>query len=136
MEITTSWFTLSGIQGFQRLWNIMLLGQFKSPHKLQTQLYYNYNNAASQTIVVSPITPSTYGSSSPYGNETPYGGSFDLYQYELRPTWEKCMSVKLSITDTISGSAPLTEAYELSNLRFSYGVIGGSNRLKNAQIFG
>jgi len=136
MEVMTSWAAFGGIQGYQRLWNIQLLGEFKSPHNLLCEFYYNYNNSPFQTIEVTPVSPSFYGGPSPYGNEDVYGGQFNLYQYELRPEWEKCMSVKVKISDTLSGSAPLAEGYELSNLRFSYGVIGGSNRLKNAQVFG
>ena len=140
MEIMTGWVNVGGIQGFQRLWNIQLLGAYKSNHTLQTQLYYNYNDAAYQTINVEPIIPNTYGGGSPYGSPVgePYGGSNTItapYQYELRPKWEKCMSFKLKIMDTpVEGE--LSEGYELSNIRLSYGIIGGSNRLKNGQTFG
>jgi hypothetical protein len=135
MEIMTGWIPFGGIQGFQRLYKLTLLGTFKSEHNLQTQLYYDYNNASSQTIVVSPQVPSTYGTGD-YGEESPYGGDFDLYQYELRNARQKCMSVKIKIMDTAVEGVPLEEGYDLSNIRFSYGVIGGSNRLRNAQTFG
>jgi hypothetical protein len=135
MEIETGWINLGGIQGYMRLWNIMLLGQFLSPHKLNCSLAYNYNNATYQNIVIDPTASSFYGTG-PYGFETPYGVSFSPYQYEIRPEWEKCNAFRLKINDTISGSVPLEEAYELSNIRLSYGVIGGSNRLKNQAIFG
>jgi len=134
MEIESGWFEFGGVQGFQRLWNMQMLGEFKSPHNLQCELYYNFNNAPYQTIIVQPINPSFYGSGI-YGYEDPYGGSYVPYQYELRPKWEKCDSIRIKIKD-IPSSGSLEEGYELSNIRLSYGVIGGSNRLKNAQIFG
>jgi hypothetical protein len=71
-----------------------------------------------------------------YGEESPYGGEFDLYQYELLNSRQKCMSVKLQIRDTAVEGETLGRGYELSNMRLSYGVIGGSNRVRIAQTFG
>ena len=134
MDIETGWFEFGGVQGFQRLWNIMLLGEFKSAHNLECSLYYNFNNGATQQILVEPSTPGVYGTGI-YGYETPYGGTFQPYQYEIRPIIEKCDSIRLRIRD-IASTGSLEEGYELSNVRLSYGIIGGSNRLKNSQIFG
>lgn len=134
MSITTGWLNMSGIQGFQRLWKFYILGEFKSEHELSVNLYYDYNNAYSQNIIVQPVVPGYYGSGSPYGSGS-YGSSFDLYQYEVRPSRQKCMSMKVQISDeAISGS--LGQGWELSNLRFEYGVIGRGNRVRDAQIAG
>ena len=134
MSITTGWLNFSGIQGFQRLWKFYILGEFKSPHELSVNLYYDYNNASDQNIVVQPVVPNTYGSGSPYGSGS-YGGSFDLYQYEVRPARQKCMAMKVQISDeAVSGS--LQQGWELSNLRFEYGVLGRGNRVRDAQIAG
>jgi len=137
MSITTSWLNLSGIQGFQRLWRFYILGEFKSEHNLSVNLYYDYNNAYAQNILVNPVVPQTYGSQSPYGlpSGSVYGGQFDLYQYEIRPQRQKCMSMKVQITDqAISGA--LGQGYELSNLRFEYGVEGKGNRVRDRQVAG
>lgn len=134
MEVMTGWLTFGGIQGFQRLYKLTLLGSYNSNHVLDCTLYYDYNNASFQTINVIPQVPSTYGEGD-YGDE-PYGGDFDLYQYELRNQRQKCMSVKIKIRDSAVAGETLDRGYELSNIRFSYGVIGGANRLRNAQTFG
>jgi len=135
MELTTGWLTFGGIQGFQRLYKITLLGNYNSSHNLQCNLYYDFNNAITQTITVEPQVPSVYGSGE-YGEESPYGGEFDLYQYELYNARQKCMSVKMQIRDTAVEGETLGRGYELSNMRLSYGVIGGSNRIRAAQGFG
>ena len=134
MEITTGWLNMSGIQGFQRLWKFYILGEFKTEHELEVNLYYDYNNTIGQTIAVEPVVPNFYGGTSPYGSGS-YGGSFDLYQYEIRPARQKCMSMKVQISDQpVSGA--LGQGYELSNLRFEYGVEGGGNRVRDRQIAG
>lgn len=135
MEFTTGWLTFGGIQGFQRLYKLTLLGNYNSNHILQANLFYEYNNSIYQTINVEPQVPSTYGTGI-YGSETPYGGEFDLYQYELRNERQKCMAVKLQIKDIAAEGQTLDRGFELSNIRFTYGVIGGANRLRNAQTFG
>ena len=136
MEVMTGWLPFAGIQGFQRVYKMTLLGTFKSVHELQCELYYDYNDASAQTITVVPQIPSLYGGPSPYGSGSPYGDSFDLYQYELRPARQKCMSIKMKINDIASTGTPLAEGYDLSNIRLSYGVEGGSNRVRNQQTFG
>jgi len=131
MEFTTNWFQFGGVQGYQRFWAAQLLGEFKSAHDLQIELFYNYNNAYSQVITVVPTAPAVYGTGV-YGVETPYGGVFDLYQYEIRPSVQKCMSFKMRVSDVLMTA----EGYNLSNVRLSYGVIGGKNRLPDTKVFG
>jgi hypothetical protein len=121
MEVMTGWLTFGGIQGFQRLYGLTLLGSYNSNHALDCTLYYDYNNASYQTINVIPQVPSTYGEGD-YGDE-PYGGDFDLYQYQLRNQRQKCMSVKIKIRDSAVAGETLDRGYELSNIRLSYGVI-------------
>lgn len=134
LSIETGWLNFSGIQGFQRLWEFYILGEFKSPHQLQVQVYFDYNNSPSQTIIVDPVIPNYYGSQSPYGSGS-YGGTFDLYQYQIKPNRQKCMSMKVKIND-IPYSGSLEQGYELSNLRIEYGVIGKGNRVRSRQQAG
>ena len=135
MKVSTTWLQFSGIQGFQRLYKFYILGDWRTPHRLKVQLYYDYNEAYSQEIIVEPQPLSTYGNSN-YGSETPYGGVFNLYQYEIRPARQKCMCMKVVISDITSGSAPLGPSCDISNLRFEYGVIGKGNRLRDNQTVG
>jgi len=135
MEIMTGWIPFGGIQGYQRLYQMTLLGNYDSSHDLQCNLFYDYNNAVGQTINVIPLTPGVYGTDD-YGTETPYGGEFNLYQYQLNNSRQKCMSVKLQLRDVAKSGETLRRGYELSNIRFQYGVIGGANRIRNVQTFG
>lgn len=133
MKITTSWLNLSGIQGFERIYKFYVLGQYKSAHQLQIKLSYDYNNATYQTITVDPVVPSYYGGS-PYGTGS-YGGNYTPYQYEIRPQRQKCMNMRVTISELpVSGS--LLEGVQISNLRFEYGVEGGGNRVRDRQVAG
>jgi len=116
MEFMTNWFQFGGVQGYQRFWAAQVLGEFKSAHELAFDLYYNYSENVQETITVLPTAPS--------GNE--------IYQYEIRPSFQKCQSFKMKIYDTDTTG----ESYALSNVRLSYGIIGGRNRLTESQTFG
>lgn len=135
MKISTTWLQLSGIQGFQRLFRFYILGSWKSSHQLKVQLSYDYNDAYSQEIIVNPVPLSTYGTGN-YGSESPYGGEFALYQYQINPARQKCMCMKVVISDIPSGSVALGASCDISNLRFEYGVEGKGNRLRDANIAG
>lgn len=54
MSFTTSWIHLEGIQGFQRLYFMYLLGTYYTPFTLNVGIAYNYNPSALQQVNVMP----------------------------------------------------------------------------------
>ena len=75
MSFTTPWINLAGLQGFQRLYFIYLLGTYFSPYTLQVGIAYNYNPGPMQNIAVYPdnFTPN-WGGDSNWGSNTNWGG--------------------------------------------------------------
>lgn len=100
MSFTTGWIKLAGLQGYQRFYFFYLLGQYFSPHKLNMSMAYDYSEAPSQMVTISPTNFSgTYGDSSPYGQESPYGGPGDLEQWRIFPTTQRCQAFQISMQE-------------------------------------
>ena len=109
---TTGWINLNGITGYQRLYDIYLLGHYKSDHTLNVRIYYDYDD---NTLVESKTFDAT---------------TLDTredYIVRIRPTRQKCRAIKLQIYD--SAQSGTYESAYLHGLRFVYGRKG-----INAQI--
>jgi len=135
MKFETTWLNFGGIQGFQRLWSFYILGDWKSDHRLKVKIYYDFNNNTPEEIIVSPTELSLYGTGT-YGSEAVYGGTFTPYQYQVKPSRQKCTSIKISVEDIAAVDGTFEESCEISNIRFDYGIIGKGNRLADSQVFG
>lgn len=131
LKLTTSWYTFAGQQGFQRLYKILLLGEFDSPHTLTVGLAYDYVPTISQTTT---ITPSV--------------GTLP-YQWRVFPSIQKCEAVQITIydspsvgqviipggpgmwavTSSVGYQADVGEGYNISGLAFEVGMKRGGFRL-------
>jgi len=126
------------LQGFQRAYKVMLLGEYISAHKLKVQIAYDFKDVYTQeTVVEAPqmLSPSIYGESSTYGSESPYGGEWQLYQWRIDLARQKCQSVKVSISDVQVGDA-VGESVRLSALAFDLGLKPGLNRVPMSSVLG
>ena len=137
LKITTTWLNFAGIQGFQRWWKCYLLGKWLSPHRLSVKIAYDYNDAYEQEITVNPTTPPLYGEDVyGYPSGSVYGGNYDIYQYQINPARQKCMSSRITFRDLPDVSGSFGAGLEISNLRLEYGIQKKGNRLPDTKLAG
>lgn len=131
----TSWFNLAGLQGFERLYFMFLLGQYYSPHKSILGIAYDYNESLSQQVLLSPDNFSpAYGGQVPYtfyGDDSPYGGPGDVEQYRVFPRLQKCQAFQLTFQEAYDPSHNVSpgQGLSLSGLNLIVGTKGGYPRL-------
>ena len=131
MKIKTGWLSFAGMQGYKRIYKMLLLGNFKSNHKIRIKAYYNFIEAATQQAIIDAsdfIDSTPYGGNSPYGSGSPYGSEGNVYQFRLDFEKQKCQSIKIEI-DTIESSDD--EGLELKNMTFEVG--GKQGLFKNSE---
>lgn len=137
LRLETSWLSLAGIQGYQRVYRMLILGEHKAAHKLIVKVAYNFVDAFIQekTIDSNDFTRDTiYGEDSPYGTGTPYGGTGNQYQVRVNMKKQKCESLKVMIED--SQSENFGETFELSNILFVVGAKRGEFKLPQSNTYG
>lgn len=109
-----AWIKLSGLQGYQRIRWIALLGQWFSSHTLVVDIGYNYDSSYIDTLnfVTDTAMPMThYGDDPTYGDSPVYGGSSDLvYQWRSRIPRQKCEAIRFRFRDAGTSG----ESYSLS----------------------
>lgn len=137
MTVETAWIKLSDIQGFQRVRRVIFVGDHKSDHKLQIQVYYDYKESVSSVYI---WDPSTALDLVPLGNDpNPIGNNGDViggapdfnYQVRIHLSTQKCQAIKFKITDLMNGT--YGESFSLSHLMLEVGVKKGLNKLAPAK---
>ncbi len=133
--LRTAWVQFAGIQGYQRIYTLQILGGYKSAHNLIAQFAYNFNpDLLHEAIIhVTGLVPSTAYNQGNY-NEGVYGGEYQGYQWEIMPKIQKCQSIQFTLEDTQDGAPG--ESFSLSNLAMEMGVLPGLSRTPKAAKFG
>lgn len=139
MTITTSWMAMGGVKGFQRIYRMAFLGEYKSRHKLDVSIGYDFNPAFQQvgTVEVDQrYVITAYGDDSPYGAQgLPYGGEFPLYQFKTHMTRQKCESVRFSFTDNQYYLSSFDEGFNLCTIAIECGVKGPMSKMAAKNSF-
>lgn len=118
IKIATGWFNLAQLQGFQRLLELLILGDWKSPHTLLLQVYNDFNeNTPTQTVSIPALT-------------APNGP----LQYRFFFKQQKCESMKFVITEQQSGS--YGEGLNLSALTLKMRIKKGLNKMPASASYG
>lgn len=102
-SIKTAWISVAGLEGFQRVYSILLLGDNQlNVDRLKMNVYYDFRSFTGEQLSIQPaLDVGTYGSGSgTYGSENPYGGDNDgTAQFVARPRQQKCSSIQIEIMD-------------------------------------
>jgi hypothetical protein len=110
---------LSGIQGFERVKQTLLLGDHLSPatgHGVQISAAYNYNNTFSVPIGYT------------------FGNSSGVFQYREFLPIQKCNSISLLIQEVVTGSSG--EFIDFTDLSFYAAMKKGPHKLSAANSVG
>lgn len=133
--IETGWLSFSGIQSFQRVYRMLILGTYRAPHKIRVQAAYNFVDAfiEEKTIDSSDFIDYTaYGNSSPYGSEATYGAK-NSYQIRFDFKKQKCETIKVRIEDILDTPGL---SMDISNLLFVVGAKVGEFKTDQSKAYG
>jgi hypothetical protein len=148
MAIETGWISLAQVQGFQRVWRLMILCRYVSPHKLLVRVATDFSDAWKQIVYVDPQTGLN---TTPYGGEDygqgMYGGQGDssasnpsldeVYQARIHIEPQKCQSIKFAIEDLQDGTNFGTgEGLQVNGFALEVGAKVGTFKPHAAKTFG
>lgn len=138
LRLITSWLSFAGLQGFQRVRRLLLLGEYNALHNLRVFAAYDFNPYATQETVIPAgqlLGTGVYGSDAFYGDTSPYGGAFPLYQFVVKLSRQKCETIQFTIEDTQSGLIQ-EESFSISAMSMEVGIKRGLNKMAATNTFG
>jgi hypothetical protein len=110
MLVRTPWVKLSGLQGFQRLFYVSVLGEWRSNHTLTMRVFYDYAQDAAETVTFE-ATSAAHGYT--------VGDALQFRHHLGR----KCQSVMFELSDNAAG-----EGLKLTSMALEVGVKSGTAR--------
>lgn len=137
MVLESGWISFAGVQGFQRVYKLFLLGKYFSKHKIRIRIAYDFKEAYIHEKIVDTAdftSDIAYGDSSPYGSESVYGGSGNVLQLRLDMKKQKCQAIKFRIEEIQDDS--LGQGLSLSNIFFEVGVKRGPVKIDSGRKYG
>jgi hypothetical protein len=109
LSATTSWMSFANLQGFQRIWRLVVLGNYKSPHTLQINTAVDFSPTFEQNTSIPVMTAP------------------NIYEYRIHMKQQKCTSIQFQIQD--SQSSAFGEGFQLSEITLEVGMKVGTNKL-------
>lgn len=134
VALKTSWLSFAGLSGFQRVWRFIVLGDYRSPHRLYVSVAADGNPSPVQAQYVdsqSTLSPGAVAGMGYAGSENPGDGVFPSYEWMLKLAQQKCSRVQITIQE--AQQEPFGEGCTIAGLAFLVGVIPGINRVPAAR---
>ncbi len=140
LSYTTSWLKIGEmLQGFQRAYYLYLLSNYITPHKLNVQVAYDFDNALKQISTIVPTNFSDkYGNDPLYGSVPTYGGSSTVEQWRVFFQRQKCQAIQVTVSETYDPSlgVPAGGGLTMSGFNIVAGVKGTHPRLPSSNSVG
>lgn len=139
LKLQTGWISFNQLQGYQRVYKLMILGDYISSDQMVVSIAYDFNPDPKQIQTVNLTTAygpdSTWGSSATWGSDAFWGGTqFPPMQAQIDTIQQKCQSIQITIEDSQSYNSG--EGFEISGLAFEVGVEPGLFRINEGRSFG
>lgn len=131
LKLVTSWLSFVGLQAFQRVYQLLFLGDYFDPHNVAVYAAYDFDPFATQQNVTKAgdiLGTGVYGSDATYGKSSPYGGPPQTYQFRVNLNRQKCETIQITIEDNQLG-ASYGENLALSAFGFVVGTKGTLNKI-------
>ena len=137
MKIQTSWLSFVGLQGFQRVYKLFILGQYISAHRLKVQVAVDFDPSIVQECYVDATTlfqTDAFGEpdTENFGDEAFYRGNPQNYQFRVDMTRQKCQSVQFTIESV--PEVDYGRCFSISNLALEVGAKLGLNKVPASRI--
>lgn len=109
ISLTSGWISFAGLEGYQRVKELQLMGTYFSPHTLTINIYSDFGSTPTQTTTIV------------------VGSDPNPYQFRIRLTKQKCETIKIQIVESQSGGG--AQGFSLSSVGFRVGMKKGLTKL-------
>lgn len=139
MKFTTSWLAMGGLQGFQRAYQLMFLGTFYTPHKLNVSIGYDYNpSPEQQTVITADNYSAPWGGDPNWGGGSAWGGASQVEQWRLFLQKQKTQAIQVTVQEYFDASYGTVPGLglSLSGMAVVYGLKSNAFKINPANSVG
>lgn len=138
MSFETGQIYLQGIAGYQALFELIITGDYISPHFLDTRIGYDFGPLRDQVEIQPTNATGVYGSDQIYGQTSPYGGPGSLEQWRVQPSNQNCQAFQIGIREIYDPSLgiPAGAGFTMSAITCTIGINKGYRPVKGTNTVG
>lgn len=140
LSFTTPWIKLNGLQGYQCVYNCLLLGTLQGPHIMNVGIAFDYNASIVENATWNSNLATRWGSLPIWGSPGMWGDApFSNYQFQINIRKFRCQSIQLTFNDkvvTTAGVPQYTQGYSLNGLVFEVLALPGPMRVPTSNLIG
>ncbi len=140
MKLVTGWISLTGVTSWKRIYQVIILGTYKSKHKLRVSVAYDYSDS---WIACGSFDPDTkfpvklFGQNSPFGTGDKFGGKSIAYCIQVKLKRQKCAALRIMIEELVTTATEGSqESFNISDLGLLMGVKAGNMKLGKSRKLG
>lgn len=104
MSFQTGWINVGGINGYQRIYELLFLGRFLSPANMIVSIAYDFKEPTQQSVITPTNYTGVYGSDALYGQTSPYGGKGPVLKWRVQLETQKCQAFQISMQEQFDPS--------------------------------
>lgn len=99
ISFTTGWLNIAGNQGYQRIHEFNILGNYFTPHILNIGVGYDYQSPTQQTLIQPTNYSPPFGADQLFGQSSPFGGANNLEQWRIFTQTQKCQVFQINLDE-------------------------------------
>jgi hypothetical protein len=134
LNLKTSPIRLSGLAGFERAKELVILGEYLSPCTLEVSVYFDGNTAPEQVVIVTPQDPLLWGEDSVWGGSSPFGGAWVPGLWRVFLNKQKCSSIQIGVRELDTGTPG--QGVSLNGFSVEIGTKQGAYKLPASASYG
>lgn len=137
-KISTPWVRVQEKQAWEKVYQLLCLGRYKSEHNIQISFFYDYELYASDVYVLNPLTGSQYNISvRPTNTQIESGSLTDgVYQISVDMVRKNCQAFRVEIQDIpLNISSNTGESFALSNISVTFGGKKGPAKTPDSKSY-
>jgi hypothetical protein len=137
-KISSPWLRINGEQSWQKVYDLILVGVYKSEHQVKLSIYYDYEQYAETVYYLDVLPSSQYNKTTrPATTDTEAGTQFDgVYQLLIDIPRKNCQSFRFVIEDVpLNIDSNSGECFSLTSFSLTYGVKNGPAKIPTAKTY-
>jgi hypothetical protein len=131
-KISTPWIRLNGEQWWQKVYDFLMLGKYKSEHQIKFTVYYDYEQYPEETRIIDPLSMDQYNIlDKPTRSELEKNIIANgVFQVTIDMVKKSCQAFRVEIEDMPLNIEENTgESFEISTIATTVGIKKGPAKL-------
>lgn len=137
-KIASPWIRGNGNQWWQKIYDLSIIGKYKSEHQIKLSVYFDYEQYAEAVYILDPLSSGNYNlTSRPTNADIESGASVDgVYQIQIDLPRKSCQAFRFVMEDVPLNTASNSgECFALASFQIVFGVKNGPAKVPNVKTY-